>query len=136
MGQLIELKAKKGQVLKQYVKDKHITDKDHTTKIFDEITSFSVEKKIITRIKFGGITVKRIRNIEIKIREHYIEHFNQQNFPKITLPLGSFKRLSLLSTTFLDKFINANEILDAAKSCDPRKSSGYDDFNLRFIIKL
>lgn len=84
-------RMRKSQLFRQYSRSKNITEKDDNTKYFHALASHRMRKKMITKIKVGGTVVKGNDNIKRSIISHFLQHFQKENLPNITLPLNSFR---------------------------------------------
>lgn len=62
-----------------------------------------------------------------------MEHFKQEDLPKITLQEGVFRKINPTITELIEAFPSFEEIIQAVKNCGCYKASGYDGFNMRFI---
>lgn len=113
-----------------------MTDKDCNTKYFRTIANMSKKHRLITRIKIGGNLIWGKREVKAKIREHFLDHFEQEQISFISLPMGSFKQISPDLAFELEAIPSGHKIMEAIRSCDPYKALGYVWFNFKFILKM
>lgn len=127
---------RKAQVLRQYSRLKNITEMDCNSKYFHAVANSRRKKKRLLKINIGSEIIKGQLNLKKGIRQHFLEHFKQEPLPEITLPRGSFKHIHPSLIPSLDSIPTDEGIMEAIKSCDPRKAPGYNGFNLRFLIQM
>lgn len=96
-ARLAQLTTRKGQITRQYVKIKNITNKDQNSKFFHALSTCRMRKKGIFKVRIGDRVFKGKKSIQRAIRSHFEEHFQQPQFPKIELPAESFKKLDHIS---------------------------------------
>lgn len=95
-----------------------------------------MKKNVIHRLKINEEIVEGKDKLQDKIREYFLEHFKQEENPRITLLMGSFKMLDPAILETLEACPTFDEIWSAIRSFDLGKSPGYAGFNMRFVMEF
>lgn len=86
-------KTRKGQLMRQYVRNKSLTEKDANTKYFHATATLKNKRKKICKIKIGDRVLRGKEEVKAGIRSFFEESFKQEDLPNIMLPNDAFNKI-------------------------------------------